>query len=148
MAEVIRMPDVADTIDLRYIQGEAVDAIWSEMFSMVEPACDETLTPRDLYQMLAENKALGWVMSEDDEILACAVTRVRERHGNRWLDVMAIGGRDWDKWAGLLNTELERYGRQTECHAVSAHVRRGLEKWLGRLGWRVRQVHMEYRIDG
>lgn len=146
--EAIRLPDPSDTIDLRYVQGDDIDAIWSHVFAMIEPACDETLTPSDLYDMLVENKAIAWLLFEDDKPLACAVTSVRERHGNKWLDVMTIGGRDWAKWAPMLNVELERYARQVGCDAVTAHVKRGLEKWLHRLGWRVRQVHMEYRIDG
>lgn len=133
---------------MSYVQGQDVDLVWPELFPMLEPACDETITPRDLYEMIAGGTALAWIMSDDDGIMAACVTRVLEKGGNVWLDVVALGGRDWDRWGATLHVELERYARESGCAAMTAHVRRGLTKWLRPLGWRERQVHMECPIDG
>lgn len=143
----VKLPE-EKPIEVRYVGSETIDQVWNDVFHMVEPACDETITPRDVYDMICENKALVWLLLEDGEPLAAAVTRQHARHGNTWLDVITVGGRDWHKWAPVLQFELERHAEAIGVDAITAHVRRGLTKWLARLGWRERQVHMEYRIDG
>lgn len=147
--EARRMPVLAD-VDLRltYAIGEDIDEVWSALFGMLEPACDETITPRDAYTSIRERKALAWIISDAEEIIAAAVTREDERDDHRWLNVVLLGGRDWHLWAPMLHAEFTRHARARGCEAVTAHVRRGLSKWLARLGWRERQIHMEYRCDG
>lgn len=144
----IKMPEPDDQLEIVYLLREDIDSVWSCLFGLIEPACDETITPRDVYEMLHEGKALAWLIFEDGEPLAAAVTRQHERHGNLWLDVLTIGGADWHKWAPMLHAAFVEHARNIGCDTIMAHVRRGLEKWLARLGWRVKQVHMEYRIDG
>lgn len=137
------------TYEIRYIHGPDVAAAWRDVHGMVATACDETLTARDVYERVEAGDGVLWVVVDGDgEPVAVASTCVHEKGGHRWLDVMTIGGSDWAGWATELNAAFESYARNHECDAITAHVRRGLERWLARLGWRVRQVHMEYRIDG
>ena len=135
-------------IEIQYLTRDAIDDAWPEIFSMIERACDHTLTPRDIYQALQDGGALAWVVVRDGEIIAAATTREHKRHGNVWLDVATLGGEDWHEWGPQLSSELARHAQSIGADAIVAHVRRGLAKWMKEIGWRERQVHMELRTDG
>ena len=144
---VVRLPTASD-VDIRYIRAEDIEDMWPTLYLLVRSACDETLTTRDLYELLTGGQAVAWLVLEEGAPSAAAIVRVQEKDGNRWLDVMVIGGKGWARWARPLNAAFVRYAHQMNCAAITAHVRRGMEKWLKALDWRVRQVLMEYRIDG
>lgn len=152
--DVIRLPvqeppsTPIEPIEITYHIGGGLENVWQDFYPFIAQACDETLRSRDIFELVSEGKALLWIVRDPSGVIAIASTRRIEKHGNTWLDVMTIGGKDWKRWAPTLNEQFIHYAKGNECDAITAHVRRGLKRWLEALGWRERQIHMEYRLDG
>lgn len=133
---------------VRYVERDAVPDIWPRVFQHVASACDETLTPRDIYDRLMGNQARMFVVEGADDYLATCVTWVKEARGNRWLEVVTIGaddGRGFDDWCEDLQHVLEVSMEFNGCNFMRCYARPGLARKLRPLGWRQRQVTTEWR---
>lgn len=142
------MSETHDKLDLACVHGPLIDRFWAELFPLVVDACDETLTTRDVYAAIHDDNAIAWlILDADESIKAAAVTQVLENDAHRWMVVLTLGGQDFAKWSQALQAEFEQYAAETGCQFIRAQCRRGMAKWLKRLGWRERIVTMEWR-DG
>ena len=134
------------TYTISYVPAEYIDQIWPKVFEMVASACDMTLTPNNVYDSVKENRAVLWlVLDKSGAIVATLVTQCRQKAGNSWLEVLTMGGRDFQAWSPVMQAVLQDTSERNGCDLMRAHCRRGVAKWLKSLGWREKQVVMEYR---
>ncbi len=141
-------------IAVEHIDATQIGLMWSSIYQAVAASCGMTLWPCDVYAAISKGKALAWVVIEDGELVACAVTQGREKGGAKWLEVVTLGrmpdapADGFARWGAALQARLELYMRDRGHEAMRAHCRRGLKEWLAPMGWRERQIVMEWRDDG
>ena len=128
------------TLEIGYVFGPDVEAVWPQVFEQVAAA--------EIFQGVHDKKAVLWIVHRETDIVAAAVTQASDHAGARIYHVLALGGSRFADWSERLQDAFVAHSRQRECEMMRCHARRGMAKWLKRLGWRERQVTMEYRDDG
>jgi len=84
-----------------------------------------------------------WEFTDEHGLAGYAVTRLeRYPSGIEWCWV-ACAGRDFMKYARLLQLEAERRGLTVRVHLTS----RAMQRWYGRLGFEVSETIMRRRAD-
>ena len=115
---------------------EHLETMWPKMAPWVIQAMGEGVSPEDA-QKVKEDIARGtsqlWgVFSEEEGILAVAVTETAVICGRRTLIIRHMGGKEMDRWLSALSP-MERWAMSNEFEYV--------EVW-GRPGWiRVLRPH-------
>ena len=132
-----------------HVHGKAVEQVWPKLYEMVAPACDETITPAVIAARIYHGKAIAWCVVNDLEIRAVMVTEVRiGPAGDRWIEVVTLGGKGLDEWDELLAEALERHRLSEDVEFCRTYARPGMAKILGKRGWRERKRCMEWRGNG
>lgn len=85
-----------------------------------------------------------WVASEDQSILAVAITKVTvEPNGRRLCTIVACGGYDWPRFGPLIEV-LESYARAEDCRAIEVCGRPG---WARLLQYRTTKVVLRKELS-
>jgi len=134
-------------MNMSYIIGPDIALVWPRVKDMIERACDITLTPGDVYESIANRTTCLWLLTEDEQTIAAMTTQTKEHDGHRWVEVMTIGGERFAEWSGDLQGALERYCKQEGADSIRTVCRGGMAKWLKTLGWKQKQIIMEW-TDG
>lgn len=78
-----------------------------------------------------------------------AITEVREYNHPREkvLNVLLLGGRQFDGWKETAHEKLKDFARVNGCSAIEFACRLGLEAKVTELGYRRRRVLMRYEME-
>jgi len=86
----------------------------------------DDVTVESLFQDCLSGAKELWLILEDDEFLAMAMTRLGETGaGTRLLTIADLAGRGWRKWFDVLADTLEAYAEENGA----------IPQWEGRYGW-------------
>ena len=111
------------------VEPERLFEVWPRVSAWVEAACARPgcdLRPVELFVAAANREAQLIVgLDEVGEIIAAAVTQVREYPDRRTCWVLVVGGA-WANWRSALSA-VEAGARRSGCSAV---------EFVGRRGWR------------
>lgn len=146
MSNVVRLPVEPDALEYSYVTGPDVVRVWALVGPHVVMALDDTLTEKEVYESIMERSAEMWIVHgrESGVPVATLVARPNQRGERRVLEVLTVGGSGFGEWSEVLQSILQRRMRELECEAMRAWCRRGMAKWLRALGWKERQVVMEW----
>ena len=106
----------------------------------------QTYTPREFQDDLASGEVLLFRVWEGDEVKAVFLSRLQNTFRGKELYALAAAGSDAKEWVGAMMDTLAQVARETHCEAVVLDGRRGWEKMMKRLGYRVFQVRMRKEI--
>jgi len=104
----------------------------------------------DLIALVEEDKAQLWLIfgEESRKLRAVATTMVVQYPRLKVVRVVTLAGEGMDEWAGELAERLEKFARGQECQRLEAFGRKGLEKKLGKLGFRAQYVTLVKEVEG
>jgi hypothetical protein len=103
---------------------------WPEAAALLEPA-----RQRGRFESIIEPDEALYVVLDGDELLACATAWLGERDGEKLVEVKLVGGRDYRRWIGELDSVIGAAASQAGAARMVAIGRRGWLKSLERLGW-------------
>ena len=130
MAEPARQDD---DITIAYLTGQDAIMHW-----------DGTVDAEHILQAIIEKRALAWVVSDAEQVLAVLVTRIAHHPTKSVLEVVTMGGEQFWRWAEVMQEQLAAYRKANDLECLRAYCRPGLSKWLRLLGWRIKQEVLEY----
>jgi hypothetical protein len=97
----------------------------------------------DVQRDVLAGNAYLWAATEDEHILAVAVTQIGRDAKGRLCTVVACGGRDWARFGHLIGM-LEKYARDEGCGAIEVCGRPG---WARLLNYRTTRIVLRKDID-
>ena len=80
--------------------------------------------------------------AEAREAIGAFITQIIEGGGEKALEILALAGRDLDRWLPML-PQLEGFARAHGCTLMRAYARFGLQRVLKSYRWKPRQVILE-----
>lgn len=77
-----------------------------------------------------------------------AITEVRDytHPTERVLNVLLLGGKNFDAWRDAAHERLKSFARVNGCQAIEFACRLGLAKKVANLGYRKRRILMRYEM--
>lgn len=96
--------------------------------------------PKQIIDGLPSGRYQMWLVSNDNEIVAVAVTEVVSYPARSALRIVALSGTGFDNWGLVLSELLESFARCVNAKHIEAIGRRGLERLLKPLGYEARYV--------
>ena len=109
------------------VETDEIPVIWDSALPLIRLSQVEgnEMSEEDFFESLMNQELQLWVALEENELLACMVTRIVSYPQKRLLRIIFIGGKDMDKWLENLPI-VENFALTNGCTS--------LEIW-GRKGW-------------
>jgi hypothetical protein len=115
-----------------------IDKAWPHVASLLRPAIERSLgrdTEAAMKQLIADGLCQLWLIGEVGIMALACVTRVAEYpSGKRVLNIVALGGKGFDRWAEEIET-LKRFARENDCGSLEFIGRRGWLKKMTKFGF-------------
>lgn len=132
------------------VPTEGVKTLWPTIAPMLAPAVKHTAGRTDLraiFEELAEQRQLLWVVMDDtNKVLAAVTTREAQYARRRTLVVDFVGGMRMKEWIQLVSDTLRAYARDAKLSGVEMSGRRGWSRVLKSCGWQQHWVVLEVSI--
>lgn len=88
-----------------------------------------TYSTNRLFDMCMTDVYQLWVaVSDDDQIIAAAVTRLHEDELAKTCAIITLGGQDVKDWLHLLDQELTHFAEENNCDQIEAMTRPGFSR--------------------
>lgn len=113
------------------VPPEILDALEERVRPYLTKAAEFTFgryEPEDIMQFVRSGNAHLWVALRDDNVIGITVTRFWEYPRKRCLDVVFLGGEDWDGWKDRMFDMLDRWSQDSGCDAIEASGRTGFAR--------------------
>ena len=140
-----QVKEIAQGYIVEYVLAQDLPDVWPFVYESLARACDRTMAPIDIYRAVEAKQAVLWlVLTSDRCIAASLVTRMQEKGSDRWMEVLAMGGENFKGWAQAMQKVLEDTLHNNGGSVMRAYCKRGVARMLKPLGWKERQVIMEW----
>jgi GNAT superfamily N-acetyltransferase len=117
---------------------------WAELEPLLKRATDRTdcYEPIDLLRFAMGGRMGIWFIERDGQLLAGAVTELRQFPRKRVLEVPFIGGRGLALWHRQLLEALDAHARDNGCAVLMGYDRKGWSNF----GFKISGVLMERHL--
>lgn len=130
------------TCQLLCVAPDQAAEFWPHVAHYIERACRRGLHDfAGAERSVKTGAALLWIAWDEPEILGAATTELHKINGRRLCFISAMGGKDRDKWIGLVSG-IEDFARAEKCDAVVIMGRTGWTKALPRYHERGRIIEL------
>lgn len=125
---------------------ERLARYWPLVEPILKRATDRSASyePIDILQRVMTGQMAMWVITEDDKIVAVAVTEVKQLPRNRVLLVPFIAGRGLKRWHEQLLAALDAQALAAGCTDIHGWDRKGWSQF----GFRVTGVTLQRSVGG
>jgi hypothetical protein len=123
---------------LHCINPRNIDLVWPLTEHLIKAAMSHSnISDFDIVaDDVLHGRALLWVATNGNTIVAAAVTQVTKANGHKYCTIVACAGIDCKEWLPLLD-EVEQYAQREDCVAM---------RFFGRNGWS--RLLPDYKIIG
>jgi hypothetical protein len=118
-------------MEVSLVPPELVGGLWPRIFPHLSRAADYTYgryEPEDIFDAVASGDAHLWVALDGDDIKGVTITRFWQYPRKNCLDVMFLGGEEWDGWKDIMFDTLQRWAHDSGCAAIEASGRVGFAR--------------------
>ena len=128
-----------------------IEKAWVFVYPLLQEAVERSLgrdTESALKQMLIDGHYQLWMAGEPGRLSACCATRVAEYpSGKKVLNIVALGGKQFEQWAQELLDTLKKFSLENKCTSIEFVGRRGWMRKLPEYGFEdCRLTAMEYKL--
>ena len=128
-----------------------IEKAWVFVWPLLQEAVERSLgrdTESALKQMLIDGHYQLWMAGEPGRLSACCATRVAEYpSGKKVLNIVALGGKQFEQWAQELLDTLKKFSLENKCTSIEFVGRRGWMRKLPEYGFEdCRLTAMEYKL--
>lgn len=138
---------MSSSLSVSRVWPEHFEFVWDQVQPMVRRGlrhgAGDTLTQDGLKKSILNGDMELWAVHDDDSITAIVVLQIVERERGLVLFVVLVAGRDFDNWSSHVNDLIAKYAEQIGAYSVEATARKGMAKWLEKLGWKRKAILME-----
>jgi hypothetical protein len=118
-------------MEVSLIPAEFVSGLLPKLFPHINKAAKYTFgryEPEDIVDAVLDEEAHLWVVIEGEDILGVTITRFWQYPRKKCLDVMFLGGEDWDEWRDNMFDILQRWASDNGCDAIESSGRTGFAR--------------------
>lgn len=138
-------------MEVSLVPPNMLEALWPKLFPHLQKAADYTYGrygPEDIFDMAATRNAHMWVALEDDNVVGITVTRFWQYPRKLALDVMFLGGTNWDEWKDDMFDIIQRWARDSKCDVIESSGRPGFAKVFKSRGYTPLWQVFEFPVVG
>jgi hypothetical protein len=118
-------------IEVSLVPPELVEGLWPRIFPYLSGASEYTFgryEPEDILEFAVSGDAHLWVVFKGEDIVGITVTRLWQYPRKKCLDVMFLGGENWDEWKDIVFDTMQRWAYDSGCAAIEASGRVGFAR--------------------
>jgi hypothetical protein len=118
-------------MEVSLVPHQLIDGLWPLIFPYLSKASEYTAgryEPEDILEFTVSGDAHLWVVFDGDDITGITVTRFWQYPRKKCLDVMFLGGENWDEWKNIMFDTLHRWAHDSGCAAIEASGRVGFAR--------------------
>jgi hypothetical protein len=118
-------------MEVSLIPPQLIDGLWPRIFPHLSKASEYTFgryEPEDILEFVVSGGAHLWVIFDDQDIVGITVTRFWQYPRKKCLDVMFLGGENWNEWKDIVFDTLQRWASDSDCAAIESSGRVGFAR--------------------
>ena len=139
-------------IEFKSVDSNLVPYVWYQFRDFVESATDYSngeLDAASVLTRLVDKRMQLMAIVEDGTVVGAIVTEVAvPPTGGKALRVVCLGGSGWDRWGEKVVDILKKWAGDIGANKVQLTGRKGWERKLRKLNWKVTSINMEVETDG
>ena len=115
-----------------------VEPMWSQLEPQMARAASHTagrFDTHDIFEFVLNGSGQLWGAFHKDRIVGVTVTRTIQYPRKKCLDVVFLGGEDWDGWREAMYDIVERWARDSGCEAIESFGRSGFARVFKERGY-------------
>lgn len=107
----------------------------------------DRFTSHDIFEFVLNGQGQLWGAFHKDAPVGITVTRVIQYPRKKCLDVVFLGGEDWDGWRDAMYDIVERWARDTGCEAIESLGRSGFARVFKQRGYQPLWQVFEFPVN-
>jgi hypothetical protein len=118
-------------MEVSLVPSEMVQAIWPRVFPHLTKAAEYTFgryEPEDIFDFVVTGGAHMWVALREDAIEGVTITRFWQYPRKLCLDVVFLGGENWEDWKDDMFDILQRWATESGCDVIESSGRPGFAR--------------------
>ena len=118
-------------IEVSLVPPELIPGLWPRIFPHLTKAAEYTFgryEAEDILEFVMRGGAHMWVALDDEGVKGITVTRFWEYPRKRCLDVVFLGGEDWDEWKDAMFDIIQRWASESGCDVIESSGRPGFAR--------------------
>lgn len=118
-------------MEVSLIPAAFVGDLMPRLFPHLSKAAEYTFgryEPEDIIDAVLDWEAHLWVAFDAENISGITVTRFWKYPRKKCLDVLFLGGEDWDNWRDDMFDTLQRWASDNGCDAIESSGRPGFAR--------------------
>lgn len=138
-------------MEISLIPAEHVGGIVPLIFSHLSKAAKYTFgryEPEDIIDAVLDGEAHLWVAFDAETVSGITVTRFWQYPRKKCLDVLFLGGEDWDSWRGDMFDTLQRWADDNGCDVIESSGRTGFARVFKSHGYTPLWQVFEFPVTG
>lgn len=118
-------------IEVSLVPPDLIPGLWPRIFPHLTKAAEYTFgryEAEDILEFVMHGGAHMWVALDDEGVKGITVTRFWEYPRKRCLDVVFLGGEDWDEWKDAMFDIIQRWASESGCDVIESSGRPGFAR--------------------